>query len=96
MTGGATLRGSCRARAVLRVIETRAEAAQCGKVFNRRILALDARVTDRAERRVLRDELREMTFRASLVAGQARHGRVVCGSRVTRRASKRSMMLTRV
>jgi hypothetical protein len=96
MTGDASLHGSSRARVVLSVIETRAEVAERGEIFDRRILTLDARVTDRTERRVLRDELREMTIGASLVTGQARHSRIVCGARMARRAGERSVSLSRV
>ena len=79
---------------VLRVIELDVErfVKARRKIFERRIVAADVRVTDLAHRHLRRRELAAMTIGAGFVSGEARRRRVV-GTLVTRVACERAVAL---
>ena len=93
-TGAAFLR-SCSPGVVLTVIEIDVErfVKSHGKVFERRVVAVDACVTDRAHRHLRRGELAAMTISARFVTGKA-GGRRVVGPFVASVAGERTMTRT--
>ena len=77
-TGAASLR-SCGAGIVLRVIKLHVEwfVEAGGKIFQRRIVAANVRVADRAHRYLRCCELAAVTVSAGFVTGKARRCRVI-------------------
>ena len=73
MTTGAAFLRSCGSGVVLRVIEIDVErfGKPYGKVFERRVVAVDAYVTDRAHRYLRRSELAAVTISARFVTREA-------------------------
>src|ERR1051325_7261459 len=94
MTTRTTALRTRRAGVVLRVIELDVErlVEARRKIFQRRIVAADVRVTDLAHRHLRRSELAAMTIRAGFVTRKARH-RGVVGAFVTRVAGKGTVTL---
>jgi len=94
MTAGTTALRARRAGVVLRVIELDVEwfVETRRKIFQRRIVTADVRVTDLAHRHLRRRELAAMTVRARFVSRKA-WCRGVVGAFVTRVAGEGTMAL---
>ena len=97
MTRGATILWARSAVHVLGMIEFQVEAffEFVGESFQRRIIPVGVRVTDRAHGDIRSSELRQMTARAIFVAGKA-GPRGIIVPMVTTRTRSRGVPLTGV
>ena len=67
-----------------------------GKSFQRRVRAIDVRMTNRAHGNIGRDKLGEVTVRARFVSRKSRSRGIVRGPDVASRTGERSMTLAGV